>query len=73
MLDLLRWQIAYTVDVGGTPHFVITGLYPPSTHITLSFEGAMQSDGNLSGSFCNLNQEEQCAGAYSVWSMGPAL
>src|SRR3989454_8329460 len=22
------------VDVGGTPHFVITGLYPPSTHIT---------------------------------------
>src|SRR5258708_4333779 len=34
MLDLLRRQIAYTVDVGGTPHFVITGLYPPSTHIT---------------------------------------
>ncbi len=34
MLDLLRRQMAYTVDVGGTPHFVITGLYPPSTHIT---------------------------------------
>ncbi len=34
MLDLLRRQIAYTDDVGGTPHFVITGLYPPSTHIT---------------------------------------
>jgi DNA-binding beta-propeller fold protein YncE len=34
MLDLLSRQIAYTVDVGGTPHFVITGLYPPSTHIT---------------------------------------
>jgi DNA-binding beta-propeller fold protein YncE len=33
MLDLLRRQIAYTDDVGGTPHFVITGLYPPSTHI----------------------------------------
>ena len=33
MLDLLRRQVAYTVDVGGTPHFVITGLYPPSTHI----------------------------------------
>jgi DNA-binding beta-propeller fold protein YncE len=34
MLDLPGRQIAYTVDVGGTPHFVITGLYPPSTHIT---------------------------------------
>ena len=34
MLDLLRRQIAYTDDVGGTPHFVITGLYPPSTPIT---------------------------------------
>jgi hypothetical protein len=34
MLDLLRRQIAYKVDVGGTPHFIITGLYPPSTHIT---------------------------------------
>jgi len=34
MLDLPRRQITYTVDVGGTPHFVITGLYPPSTHIT---------------------------------------
>ena len=34
MLDLPRRQIANTVDVGGTPYFVITGLYPPSTHIT---------------------------------------
>jgi hypothetical protein len=34
MLDLLGRRLAYTVDVGGTPRFVITGLYPPSTHIT---------------------------------------
>jgi DNA-binding beta-propeller fold protein YncE len=34
MLDLLSRQIAYSVDVGGTPHFIITGLYPPSTQIT---------------------------------------
>ncbi len=34
MLDLPGRQIVYTVDVGGAPHFVITGLYPPSTHIT---------------------------------------
>ena len=43
MLDLLRRQIAYTVNVGGTPHFVITGLYPPSTHITPSKAPAKQA------------------------------
>ncbi len=42
MLDLLRRQIAYTVNVGGTPHFVITGLYPPSTHITPATAPAKQ-------------------------------
>lgn len=42
MLDLLRRQIAYTVNVGGTPHFVITGLYPPSTHITAATVPAKQ-------------------------------
>ena len=33
MLDLLNRHIIYTVDVGGTPHFVITGLYPPPVDI----------------------------------------
>ena len=28
MLDLLDRQVAYTVSVGGTPQFIITGLYP---------------------------------------------
>ncbi len=31
MLDLPSRQSGYTIAVGGTPHFVITGLYPPST------------------------------------------
>jgi hypothetical protein len=30
MLDLLGRHVVYTVSVGGTPHFIITGLYPPS-------------------------------------------
>lgn len=30
MLDLLGRHIVYTVTVGGNPHFIITGLYPPS-------------------------------------------
>ncbi len=30
MYDLIDRQLAFTVSVGGTPHFVITGLYPPT-------------------------------------------
>jgi DNA-binding beta-propeller fold protein YncE len=29
MLDLIAHRLVYAVDVGGTPHFIITGLYPP--------------------------------------------
>jgi DNA-binding beta-propeller fold protein YncE len=29
MLDLIARRLVYTVYVGGTPHFIITGLYPP--------------------------------------------
>lgn len=30
MYDLIDRELAFTVSVGGTPHFVITGLYPPT-------------------------------------------
>ncbi|HKV58598.1 MAG TPA: hypothetical protein VJO32_09955, partial [Ktedonobacteraceae bacterium] len=30
MIDLLERQIIYTVLVTGSPHFIITGLYPPA-------------------------------------------
>ena len=33
MLDLIDRRLVFTVPVGGTPHFVITGLYPPSTDL----------------------------------------
>ncbi|MEO8971721.1 MAG: YncE family protein [Ktedonobacteraceae bacterium] len=33
MYDLIDRQLAFTVSVGGTPHFVITGLYPPTSDI----------------------------------------
>ena len=32
MLDLLGRHIVYALAVGGTPHFIITGLYPPTTN-----------------------------------------
>ncbi len=35
MLDLLDRRIIYTLSVGGSPHFIITGLYPPSGDISL--------------------------------------
>ncbi|MBV9228865.1 MAG: YncE family protein [Chloroflexi bacterium] len=34
MIDLLGRRFAYTVNVGGNPHFIITGLYPPTTDLT---------------------------------------
>jgi hypothetical protein len=35
------------------------------------FEGAIQSDGNVAGSFCTLDQKRQCTGDYGVWSVAP--
>jgi len=36
------------------------------------FEGAIQSDGNVAGSYCNLDQKRHCTGDYGVWSVAPA-
>jgi hypothetical protein len=30
MFDLIGRHLVYSVSVGGAPHFIITGLYPPS-------------------------------------------
>ncbi|HLX41199.1 MAG TPA: YncE family protein [Ktedonobacteraceae bacterium] len=34
MYDLIDRQLVFTLPVGGTPHFVITGLYPPTVDVT---------------------------------------
>lgn len=36
MYDLIDRQLSFTVSVGGTPHFVVTGLYPPTTDVALT-------------------------------------
>ena len=41
-------------------------------HFMLSFDGDMQSDGELSGSYCNVDQIAQCTGEYGLWSVAPA-
>jgi len=34
MLDLPGRQLITTISVGGSPHFIITGLYPPAIGTT---------------------------------------
>jgi len=41
-------------------------------HLILSFDGHMQSDGELSGSYCSVDQYVQCTGDYGLWSVAPA-
>ena len=41
-------------------------------HVILSFDGHMQSDGELSGSYCNVDHIAQCTGEYGLWSVAPA-
>ncbi len=40
----------------------------------LSFDGNVQSDGNIGGNYCSLNQAERCGGSYGygLWSVAPA-
>ena len=44
----------------------------PAGHLILSFDGNMQSDGELSGNYCSLNPAGQCVGEYGLWSVAPA-
>jgi DNA-binding beta-propeller fold protein YncE len=44
MLDLIGRQVAYTVDVGGTPHFVITGPFPPASNTSTVSTAASPQD-----------------------------
>ncbi len=41
-------------------------------HLILSFDGDMQSDGELSGNYCSVNQDARCSGDYGLWSVAPA-
>lgn len=60
-----------TVDDRGHLQFTVL---EHREHITLSFHGAIQSDGTLVGDYCSLNLERQCSGEqgeYGVWSVIP--
>jgi len=60
-----------TGTVNNSRHIQFTVL-DSAGHPILSFDGAMQSGGSLSGNYCRLNQARQCSGDYGLWSVVPA-
>jgi len=60
-----------TGTVNNSRHIQFTVL-GSAGHPILSFDGAMQSGGSLSGNYCRLNQARQCSGDYGLWSVVPA-
>jgi serine/threonine protein kinase len=40
-------------------------------HLILTFDGHMQSDGELSGSYCSVDQDARCTSEYGIWSVAP--
>jgi hypothetical protein len=59
-----------SIDASSHIQFTVTD---PTGHATLSFDGMVQSDHTLSGTYCSLNQRGICAGEYGLWSVAPAL
>src|SRR5207249_11963278 len=57
------------IDAQRNIHFTVSEY---AGQIILSFEGKVQADGSLSGSYCNLDQNGRCGGEYGIWSVAPA-
>ena len=54
------------------PKHILFMVKDSAGHVILSFDGNMQSDGELSGSYCYVDQNAQCTGEYGLWSVAPA-
>jgi serine/threonine protein kinase len=65
----LSGPLTGTVNNSGHIQFTVLDF---AGHPILSFDGAMQSGGSLSGNYCRLNQARQCSGDYGLWSVVPA-
>ena len=67
----LRWNGPFqgSIDTGKHIQFSFTGNVGQAT---LTFDGNMQSDGNIGGTFCSMNQAGECSD-YGVWSVVPML
>jgi serine/threonine protein kinase len=63
---------SFTGNITLTRHIHFS-LVDSTGHTLIAFDGAMQSDGNLSGNYCRVNQRGQCSGDYGIWSVGPVV
>ncbi len=72
----------FTVDRGMQGNGSFSGMITTTKHIQftftdttghaiLSFDGAMQSDGTISGSYCGWNQQGRCSSESGLWSVAP--
>jgi eukaryotic-like serine/threonine-protein kinase len=67
----LRGNGPFTGNVSSNGSFKFI-VHSNDTIAPLLFEGVLQPDGSLSGSYCSVNQQIQCdtsAGGHGVWSV----
>ncbi|GHO46676.1 serine/threonine protein kinase [Ktedonospora formicarum] len=51
-------------------HILLTVTIPRADH-PLFFQGSLRQDGNLVGSYCQIDEGGQCMGEYGIWSVSP--
>ena len=66
----LRWNGLFQGSIDAAKHikFSVVGNVGQAT---LTFDGNMQSDGNIGGTYCSMNLAGECSD-YGIWSVGPA-
>lgn len=60
----------FTGVLDSSQHIFFT-VQEDTSHSPIFFEGAVRSDGNLAGNYCNVNRAGQCTGNYGLWSIAP--
>ncbi len=60
----------FTGVLDGSQHIFFT-VKGNTSHSPIFFEGAVRSDGNLAGNYCDVDQTGQCTGNYGLWSIAP--
>jgi serine/threonine protein kinase len=66
----LRGSGPFKGVISATKHLQFT-VSDAAGRATLSFEGTIGPDGNLAGSYCQLDASGRCGGDYGVWSVAP--
>lgn len=67
----LQGSVSFKGMVTTTRHIQFT-VTNSAGHTSISFDGSVQSDGTLLGTYCKPDQVGQCSGDYGLWSVIPA-